>query len=127
MTVVIPLSFRIVARPVSLSLSMNLSTNDTMTGSLPLGATAGRVSPITGAGTLGPAVGTSVYTIVTPLARASASSFSILGMEATQRGRLSVLQNCLMKSIINSAVVLGSSVTGLSSGGGGGFTLDHSS
>src|SRR6266404_5579799 len=65
--------------------------------------------------------------MVTPLARASASSFSILGMEATQRGRLSVLQNCLMKSIIKSAVVLGSAVTGLSSGAGGVFTLDHSS
>src|SRR5258707_15385502 len=60
MTVVMPLSFRIFARPVSLSPSMNLSTNETMTGSLPLGATAGRVSPITGAGTLGPAVGTRV-------------------------------------------------------------------
>src|SRR5258707_14747399 len=48
-------------------------------------------------------------------------------MEATQRGRLSVLQNCLMKSIIKSAVVLGSAVTGLSSGAGGVFTLDHSS
>ena len=65
--------------------------------------------------------------MVTPLARASASSFSILGMEATQRGRSSVLQNCLIRSIARSAVVLGSSVTGLSSGGGGGFTLDHSS
>src|SRR6266436_1839376 len=65
--------------------------------------------------------------MVTPLARASASSFSILGMEATQRGRPSVLQNCLMKSIIKSAVVLGSAVTGLSSGAGGVFTLDHSS
>src|ERR1700686_5690769 len=65
--------------------------------------------------------------MVTPLARASASSFAILGVEATQRGRLSVLQNCLMKSIIKSAVVLGSSGTGLSSGGGGVFTLDHSS
>src|ERR1700680_569122 len=65
--------------------------------------------------------------IVTPLARASASSFSILGMEATQRGRLSMLQICLKRSITKSAVVLGSAVTGLSSGGGGAFTLDHSS
>src|SRR6266478_6264689 len=48
-------------------------------------------------------------------------------MEATQRGRPSVLQNCLMKSIIKSAVVLGSAMTGLSSGAGGVFTLDHSS
>src|SRR6266404_6057148 len=65
--------------------------------------------------------------IVTPLARASASSFSILEREATQRGRLSVLQICLKRSITKSAVVLGSAVTGLSSGGGGTFTLDHSS
>src|SRR5260221_3430314 len=65
--------------------------------------------------------------IVTPLARASASSLSILGMEATQRGRSSMLQNCLIISIAKSAVVLGSSVTGLSSGGGGTFMLDHSS
>src|SRR5258706_16223774 len=65
--------------------------------------------------------------IMTPLARASASSFSILGMEATQRGRSSMLQNCLIISIAKSAVVLGSSVTGLSSGGGGTFMLDHSS
>src|SRR6266852_4095083 len=48
-------------------------------------------------------------------------------MEATQRGRLSMLQKCLMRSITKSAVVLGSAVTGLSSGAGGVFTLDHSS
>src|SRR5260221_14587191 len=48
-------------------------------------------------------------------------------MEATQPARLSVLQICLKRSITKSAVVLGSDVTGLRSGGGGTFTLDHSS
>jgi hypothetical protein len=39
--VVIPLSFRIFCRPVSLSPIANLSTNAVTTGSSPFGATAG--------------------------------------------------------------------------------------
>jgi hypothetical protein len=46
-------------------------------------------------------------------------------MVSTQRGRLP--QFWFMKSSISSAVVFGSTVTGLSSGGGGAFTLAHSS
>src|SRR5579862_8882081 len=60
------------------------------------------------------------------LLRALARSCFTLGSEATQRGRRWSLQVCLTKSSINRAVVLGSTVTGLSSGAGGAFTLDHS-
>src|SRR5262249_29055086 len=46
------------------------------------------------------------------------------GTAATQRGRWP--QFAFMKSSTSSAVVLGSTVTGLSSGTGGSFTLVHS-
>src|ERR1700722_11513394 len=58
------------------------------------------------------------------LARASSSSFLTLGTVAAQRGR--VPQFAFMKSRTRSAVVLGSTVAGLSSGTGGGFTVAHS-
>src|SRR5215471_966577 len=50
--VVIPLSFNIFCNPVSLSPSMNLSTNEITTGSSPFGAIAGTTSPMTGLGNL---------------------------------------------------------------------------
>ena len=53
------------------------------------------------------------------------SSFFIAGIVARQRGRLP--QFWFMKSSISSAVVFGSTVTGLSAGAGGAFTLAHSS
>src|SRR5437764_15076323 len=57
-------------------------------------------------------------------ARAVSSSFLTLGTVAMQRGRTPQL--AFIKSRTSSAVVLGSTVTGLSSGTGGGFTLAHS-
>jgi hypothetical protein len=48
-------------------------------------------------------------------------------MAATQRGRLCSLQVCLIMSTTRMAVVFGSSVTLLSSGGDGAFTVAHSS
>src|SRR5436305_13672557 len=57
-------------------------------------------------------------------ARALSMSFLTLGTVATQRGRAP--QFAFIKSSIRSAVVAGSTVTGLSSGTGGGFTLAHS-
>src|SRR6516164_9604791 len=120
MMVVIPLSFSIFSKPVSLLPSVNLSIHATTTGSLLFGTSSGTVSVI-GTG------GTVVEIMVAPFARASARSFSTLGIEATQRGLFSLLQVCLTKSITKSAVVFGSTVTALSSGAGGAFTLDHSS
>ena len=58
------------------------------------------------------------------LARAASMSFLTAGTVATQRGRAPQL--FFMKSSTSSAVVLGSTVTGLSCGTGGGFTLAHS-
>ena len=49
------------------------------------------------------------------------------GIEATQRGRRSLLQEPFTRSITRSAVVLLSMVTGFSSGAGSGFTFGHSS
>src|SRR5215470_7703491 len=57
-------------------------------------------------------------------ARAASCSFLTFGTIAVQRGRSPQL--VFIKSRINSAVVLGSIVTDLSSGAGGGFTLVHS-
>src|SRR6266700_571184 len=57
-------------------------------------------------------------------ARAPSSSFLTLGTVAMQRGRAP--QFPFMKSRTRSAVGFGSTVTGLSSGTGGGFTLAHS-
>src|ERR1700691_1866551 len=57
-------------------------------------------------------------------ARAASRSFLTLGTVETQRGRAP--QFVFMKSRIRSAVVLGSTVAGLSSGTGGGFTVAHS-
>src|SRR6266436_5237238 len=57
-------------------------------------------------------------------ARACSRSFLTLGTVVAQRGRTP--QFVFMRSRISSAVVLGSTVAGLSSGTGGGFTLAHS-
>src|ERR1700720_2674412 len=57
-------------------------------------------------------------------ARASSMSFFTLGTMGTQRGRTPQLS--LMRSSTRSAVVFGSTVTDLSSGFGGSFTLSHS-
>src|SRR5204863_5924045 len=59
-----------------------------------------------------------------PFARAASISFLTAGTVATQRGRAPQL--FFMKSSTSSAVLLGSTVTGLSCGTGGGFTLAHS-
>ena len=48
-------------------------------------------------------------------------------LEEAQRGRIFVLQVCLMISMTSSAVVFGSRVTDCSFGGGGALTLSHSS
>src|SRR6266567_650195 len=57
-------------------------------------------------------------------ARALSISFFTLGTMGTQRGRTPQLS--FMRSSTRSAVVLGSTVTDLSSGFGGSFTLSHS-
>src|SRR5262249_4061677 len=57
-------------------------------------------------------------------ARAASISFFTFGTAATQRGRWP--QFAFMKSSTSSAVGRGSTVTGLSSGTGGSFTLVHS-
>src|SRR5262249_33866296 len=56
--------------------------------------------------------------------RAESSSSLTLGIVEMQRGRAP--QFTFMKSRIRRAVVLGSTVAGLSSGTGGGFTVAHS-
>src|SRR5262245_37033164 len=56
--------------------------------------------------------------------RAVSMSFFTLGTAATQRGRTPQL--AFMKSSTSSAVVRGSTVTGLSSGAGGTFTVVQS-
>src|SRR6202790_4100882 len=57
-------------------------------------------------------------------ARASSMSFFTLGTMGTQRGRTPQLS--FMRSSTRSAVVFGSTVTDLSSGLGGSFTLSQS-
>src|SRR5436853_228762 len=57
-------------------------------------------------------------------ARAASMSFLTLGTVETQRGRAPQLP--FMKSNTSNPVVRGSTVTGLSSGTGGGFTPAHS-
>src|SRR5215472_782119 len=57
-------------------------------------------------------------------ARAASMSFFTFGTVAMQRGR--VPQLAFIRSRTRSAVVLGSTVAGLSSGAGGGFTVAHS-
>src|SRR5580692_297492 len=57
-------------------------------------------------------------------ARAWSMSFFTLGTMGTQRGRAPQL--FFMRSSTSSAVVFGSTVTGLSSGFGGSFTLSQS-
>src|ERR1700719_423906 len=57
-------------------------------------------------------------------ARASSMSFFTLGTMEAQRGRTPHL--AFMRASTSSAVVFGSTVTDLSSGFGGSFTLSHS-
>src|SRR5215217_7318667 len=66
--------------------------------------------------------------ISAPLARASFTSFATFGTEAVQRGRRSLVQVWLVKSITSSAVSLGAEiVAGLSCGAAGSFAVLHSS
>src|SRR5215208_3163320 len=66
--------------------------------------------------------------ISAPLARASLTSFATFGTEAVQRGRRSLLQVWLVKSITSSAVSLGTAIfAGLSCGGAGSLAVAHSS
>src|SRR5579863_2661481 len=65
--------------------------------------------------------------ISAPLARAASTNFFTLGTEAAQRGRRACVQVCTVKSITSRAVVLASSVTGLSCGGAGSLALYQSS
>src|SRR5579863_1331787 len=65
--------------------------------------------------------------ISAPLARAASTNFFTFGTEAAQRGRRAGVQVCTVKSMTRSAVVLASSVTGLSCGGAGSFALYQSS
>src|SRR5215208_7855499 len=66
--------------------------------------------------------------ISAPLARASLTSFATFGTEAVQRGRCSLLQVWLVKSITSSAVSLGTAIfAGLSCGGAGSLAVAHSS
>src|SRR5579864_3236167 len=65
--------------------------------------------------------------ISAPLARAVSMNFFTLGTESAQRGRRAGVQVCTVKSIAKTAVVFGSSVTGLSCGGAGSLALYQSS
>src|SRR5580658_9934602 len=62
-----------------------------------------------------------------PLARAASTNFFTFGTVSAQRLRFSGVQVCTVKSITSSAVSLGTSVTGLSCGGGGTLALVQSS
>src|SRR6185437_16647931 len=68
-----------------------------------------------------------------PCARAAANAVFSFGSEARQRGRIALLQGPLvavsapLKSSSSSASLLGSTVTGLSCGGGGTLTFAQSS
>src|SRR3954454_14351730 len=63
---------------------------------------------------------------VTPLARASSSSFLTGATEATQRGRPCSVQDVFMKSMTSSAVVFGSAVTFCKGGISGALMVAHS-
>src|SRR5215218_2994375 len=66
--------------------------------------------------------------ISAPLARASFTSFATFGTGAAQRGRRSLVQVWLVKSITSNAVSLGAEiVAGLSCGAAGSFAVLHSS
>src|SRR4249919_3017846 len=64
---------------------------------------------------------------VTPFSRAAERSFWTFGSEAIQRGRFCSLHACLIRSMTNNAVVLGSKVTDFSAGAGGVLMLVQSS
>src|SRR5438128_6574504 len=67
---------------------------------------------------------TKLYHTIAPAARAASCSRLTLETVATQRGRAP--QFCFIMSRMSRAVVEGSSVTALSSGFGGGFTVSQS-
>jgi len=98
---------------------INLSGPDVMMGSAARGARSVAISP-------GTAPADRLYTIKIPFERAKSRSFFIFGIDVKQRGRRSELQVCLLKSSNKKAVVLGSTVTSFSSGGGGVLMEFHS-
>src|SRR5882672_11624036 len=79
---------------------------------------------ITSAGVALPSLPTRLYHTIAPAVRAAAWSRLTLGTVATQRGRAPQL--AFIISRMRRAVVEPSSVTGLSSGAGGGFTVAQS-
>src|SRR5260221_4034660 len=62
-----------------------------------------------------------------PLLRACVTRLRTFATERAQRGRRSLVQVCLVKSITSSAVSLGTIVAGLSAGGGRKFGVGPSS
>src|SRR6266540_7360190 len=62
-----------------------------------------------------------------PLPRACVTRLRTFATERAQRGRRSLVQVCLVKSITSSAVSFGTIVAGLSAGGAGNLAVDHSS
>ena len=62
-----------------------------------------------------------------PLARAASTKAFTFGTESAQRLRRSTVHVCTVKSMTRSAVSFGTSVTGLSCGGGGNFAAYQSS
>src|SRR6202045_230529 len=77
------------------------------------------------AGVALPSLPTRLYHTIAPAARAASWSRLTVGTVATQRGR--VPQFAFIMSRMSRAVVEPSSVTGLSSGGGGAFAVAQSS
>src|ERR1700680_2750848 len=80
---------------------------------------------IMSAGVAMPLLPTKLYHTIAPAARAASFSRLTLGTVATQRGRAP--QFAFIMSRMSRAVVEPSSVTGLSSGGGGAFAVAQSS
>src|SRR5258707_2545767 len=80
---------------------------------------------ITSAGVAVPLLPTKLYHTIAPALRAASFSRLTLGTVATQRGRAP--QFAFIMSRISRAVVEPSSVTDLSSGGGGAFAVAQSS
>src|SRR4029450_7351316 len=62
-----------------------------------------------------------------PFPRACVTRLRTFATERAQRGRRSLVQVCLVKSITSSAVSFGTIVAGLSAGGAGSLAVDHSS
>src|SRR5436189_5475146 len=62
-----------------------------------------------------------------PLLRACVTKLRTFATERAQRGRRSLVQVCLVKSMTSSAVSFGAIVAGLSAGGAGNLAVAHSS